>query len=288
MILTLALPPESLRQKVHTILPWAKTGEWRPLFGGRSNSAWHLTGDTPEQSVVLKLYRTQADNPLFPNDPQSEAQLLRHLAPTGIAPQLIDSFSYTTSRCNLYQAIPGKSWSDGVDDVAELIQTLHAYPIPDGLRPGPNGSAEVLAQADDILAHCEHAAPLRSLRPTQNVPPTDRMALLHCDIVASNLIKNETGLHLIDWQCPAMGDATEDLAVFLSPAMQTLYRGAPLTPLEVQKFLSHFAQEDSIRYRMLAPHYHYRMAAYCLWQAQNDRPDYMDGFAVELAALQAG
>lgn len=286
MILTLALPPESLRQKVHSILPWAQTGDWRPLFGGRSNSAWHLSGDAPDHSAVLKLYRTQADNLLFPNDPAAEAQLLRHLSHTGIAPQLIDSFCHADGQCNLYQAIPGKRWDSDVIPVATLIRTLHAVPAPKSLRAGPNGSTAVLAQADQILEKCTLAAPLRSLRPNSNVPPTQDQVLLHCDIVAGNLIQNDTGLHLIDWQCPALGDAVEDLAIFLSPAMQTLYRGAPLTKAENQQFLCEFEDKITLRYRMLAPHYHYRMAAYCLWHAQNDRPDYMDGYAAELAALQ--
>ncbi len=288
MILALALPPESLRQKVQSILPWAASGEWRPLFGGRSNSAWHLIGKTPEQSAVLKLYRTQANNPLFPNDPDAEARLLRHLAPTGIAPQWLASFSLKAGQCNLYQAIPGKSWAADVSKVAALIQTLHSVAPPKPLRQGPNGSTEILTQADTILDKCEATAPLRSLRPTQQVPPTDHLVLLHCDIVASNLIQNETGLHLIDWQCPAVGDAVEDLAIFLSPAMQTLYRGSPLSKAEVNQFLDLFDATTRKRYHMLAPHFHYRMAAYCLWQAQNDRPDYMDGYAVERAALQAG
>ena len=35
-------------------------------------------------------------------------------------------------------------------------------------------------------------------------------------------------MRLIDWQCPALGDPAEDIACFLSPAMQVIYGAGPL------------------------------------------------------------
>lgn len=287
MILTLPLPPKVLRDSVSAHLPWATHGEWVALFGGRTNCAWHVTGQDATQSAVLKLYRAPARNPLFPNDPAAEAALLDHLATTNIAPQLIANFQTEIGTCNLYQAIPGTPWSSGVTDVANLMQRLHAIAPPSGLRQSPNGSDAILAHADKILSMCHSTAALHGLRPKGTVPPTDHPALLHCDIVPGNLIQNETGLHLIDWQCPAIGDPAEDIAVFLSPAMQILYRGEALQTSDVNQFLDTQEKAQAIRHRMLAPFYHYRMAAYCLWQSQNDRPDYAEGYAAECAALQA-
>lgn len=287
MILTLPLPPKVLRDSVSTHLPWAAQGEWVALFGGRTNSAWHVTGKDVDQSAVLKHYRAPARNPLFPNDPKAEAALLDHLATSKIAPQLIAHFTTELGTCNLYQAIPGAPWSSGVADVANLIQRLHAIEPPKGLRASPNGSDAILAHADKIVSMCHSTAALRGLRPKGTVAPADQLALLHCDIVPGNLIQNDNGLHLIDWQCPAIGDAVEDLAVFLSPAMQMLYRGDALPQSDVNQFLDTQEKAQAIRHRMLAPFYHYRMAAYCLWQSQNDRPDYAEGYAAECAALQA-
>lgn len=287
VIQALPLPHVSLRQEVEEHLNWAKNAEWRPLFGGRSNCAWQVTGEDPDQAAILKLYRFPAQNPLFPNDPQAEARLLTHLAKTGIAPSIIASFETALGFCNLYKAVPGTPWTTNVQQVAELISKLHRTIAPNRLRQAPNGSEALLEQADKILAECSEGSMLQQHRPKQHVPPSKQTVLLHCDIVPGNLIQNDSGLHLIDWQCPAVGDATEDLAMFLSPAMQLLYRGSPLTKAEEKTFLSFQSADQKERYHELVPFYHYRMAAYCLWQSERDRPDYAQGFEVEFAALKA-
>ncbi|MDC0737617.1 phosphotransferase [Cognatishimia sp. SS12] len=285
MILTPTQPPQSLRHVVATHVAWATDGDWHPLFGGRTNSAWRLTRRGTADAVILKLYRAPAGNPLFPNDPKAEAILLRHLSGTGLAPELIASADHGLGHFNLYQAIPGAQWRDGTKDVAGLIKRLHAIPPPEGLRQAANGSDALLAQADAILAQCRNVASLSALRPQHSVLPTKDHVLLHTDIVAGNLIRNPSGLHLIDWQCPAIGDATEDLATFLSPGMQMLYRGTPLAAAEVSEFLGQFSEGQNIRYRMLCPFYHFRLAAYCLWQSERDAPDYEDGYCAEIVAL---
>lgn len=285
MILTHPLPPTDVRQKVADLLPWAADGNWQALFGGRTNAAWQVIGDQSEGAAVLKLYRSDAENPLFPNDPQAEAAMLRHLHGQEIAPELVADFTVGTMRCNLYHALEGQRWTDGVADVAQLIQRLHEVAPPKGLRLSANGSQAILAQAQSILEAAQaELAPSAGLTDI-NVPPTDQTALLHCDIVPGNLIQGGAGLRLIDWQCPARGDACEDLAVFLSPAMQLLYRGSPLTLDEEDTFLGAFAPTLQDRTRALMPAYHYRMAAYCLWQMSRGRMDYEDALKVELAAL---
>ena len=52
----------------------------KPLAGGRSNHVWRA-GDN-----VVKLYRRDAHNPLFANDPDRERAMLRALSGTGMAP----------------------------------------------------------------------------------------------------------------------------------------------------------------------------------------------------------
>ncbi|MGH1463905.1 MAG: aminoglycoside phosphotransferase family protein [Cognatishimia sp.] len=287
MIQSLPLPPAALRAQIASHLPWAQFGDWTPLFGGRTNSAWQVAAQDGSQAAVLKLYRAPAQNPLFPNDPIAEANLLQHLDGCAIAPKLIAQVSGAHGHGNLYQAVPGNRWVKGVQDVAKLMQQLHAIAPPKGLRPIANGSAALLAQADAIVDKCQHTDRLRVHRPAVTVAPNSHQVLLHCDIVPGNLISNGQGLHLIDWQCPGVGDPCEDLAIFLSPAMQILYRGTALSAAETVNFLQEFPEDSSIRYRMLSPCYHYRMAAYCLWQSQNNRPDYAEGYAAELAQLTA-
>lgn len=265
------------------ILQLAEDGHWQTLFGGRTNSAWLVSGD--DTSAVLKLYRQGGQNPLFPNDPKAEAQMLRYLKCAQIAPSLISEFSVEDAHCNLYEALPGRAWMQDVLPVAALIRRLHALTAPKGLRVVANGSEELLAHALHIMhaagAPGEIPARLRQI----SEPPTSSVTLLHGDIVPGNLICHGADLRLIDWQCPAVGDPTEDLAIFLSPAMQLLYRGSILSDVEVADFLAAFSSEQQRRYRSLAPLYHFRMIAYCRWQIARGQLEYSDALKVEEQAL---
>ncbi|MFY0659792.1 MAG: phosphotransferase [Shimia sp.] len=259
---------------------------WHPLFGGRTNTAWHgecgAYGD-----IVLKLYAGPARNPLFPNDPEAEAKLLQYLQPTGLAPTFLAGFETDLGICNVYAHVPGTTWQQDVNSVAALMLKLHGLVAPKGLRRVADGSAALIAQTLEIVRRCEKIPQFLSDLPNAVVPPSGQAVLLHSDIVPGNLIQSEGGLHLIDWQCPAVGDPCEDIAVFLSPAMQHLYRQSPLLETDIRDFLATYGQGDVIaRYRQLAPFYHARMAAYCLWQVENDRPAYAAGLQLEVAALQ--
>ncbi len=69
--------------------------------------------------------------------------------------------------------------------------------------------------------------------------------------------------------------------------MQQIYRGAPVTPDEEDSFL--FAYGDKLaaaRYRALAPWFHWRMAAYCLWRTIRGDADYQLPMAMELERLK--
>lgn len=264
-------------------MPWAADASWQALFGGRTNAAW-LVEDTG-QAAVLKLYRQGTENPLFPNDPAAEARMLSHLEGHALAPQLIAHFECDGVACNLYHALRGKPWRSGVTEVADLIKTLHQIPPPIGVRRIPNGAREIRQHAEQILALADKTLPQPESVALATTAPTTTDVLLHCDVVPGNLIRCENGLRLIDWQCPAVGDATEDIAVFMSPAMQLLYRGEVLSATEESHFLAAFPQEQRDRYAALAPVYHYRMAAYCLWQVSRGHADYQEAFEAECAAL---
>ena len=100
------------------------------------------------------------------------------------------------------------------------------------------------------------------------------------------MIAQKGGLKLIDWQCPAIGDPCEDIAVFLSPAMQIIYRGTALSTAERNAFLRAYPDEATIqRYRQLEPWYHWRMAAYCLWKEARGDKHAARAYAAEIDAL---
>ncbi len=292
MIQRLPVPPVSVRKEVHRIFPWAERGYWTSLFGGRTNSIWQVTAPTLNSTAILKLYRSNAGhlkdvNPLFPNDPDSEAKLLRHLHAESFAPNLIAKFGTDHGECILYEAIPGVRWQAGVADVANLITKLHQIPAPTGIRRIANGSAELALQSKEIARRCRDRSALGEMPEDNDIPPSQNLSLVHGDIVPGNLIQNEAGLHLIDWQCPAIGDPCEDIAIFVSPAMQLLYRGTILSVQERRDFNQNLPTKLVARYQALAPLYHFRMAAYCLWQSENGRPDYLEGYQAEMAALHS-
>ncbi len=280
-------PPKPLVDAVEARLQAAIGAKWLPLSGGRTNFAWKLEPTGNLDTLVVKLYRGPAKNPLFPNDPQAEALLLKMLGPTGLTPRLICELHTPAGTCNVYTHIPGQAWQADAHVVGALAKSLHANKPVNALRNVPDGSQALHAKTLAILADCKQADPLMAFAPQGHVPASGACALLHGDIVPGNLIHNATGLHLIDWQCPAQGDPCEDIAIFLSPAMQFIYRGMPLELREIKAFFATYdAPEIADRYQRLAPWYHWRMAAYCQWQSENGRSDYAAARDLEIAALQ--
>jgi aminoglycoside phosphotransferase (APT) family kinase protein len=113
--------------------------------------------------------------------------------------------------------------------------------------------------------------------------------LIHTDFGPGNLIAGAQGLKAIDWQCPASGDAAEDLAAFLSPAFQILYGRTPLTAAEEAEFLAAYGDAETIeRLRCVRPFYDWRMAAYCAMRQVNlaiSRPDASERYRLSTIAL---
>ena len=96
-----------------------------------------------------------------------------------------------------------------------------------------------------------------------------RRSLVHTDCGPGNIVRTRGGLMLIDWQCPGRGDAVEDIACFLSPAMMILYECPPHTHVARDAFLEAYGNPSVIaRYRRDAAAWHYRIGAYCVWRAR--------------------
>ena len=237
---------------------------------------------------MLKLYRTALRNPLFRNDGSLEAECLQALEKTGFVPRLRATGLHRMDHWVFYDHAPGTPWQEGPEPVGRLLRELHALSVPVSAPKGCNGSTDLETHGQNILDKCtsdsRHA--LSAQRPDTHVPPTDRTCLIHGDPVAGNILVAGNALTLIDWQCPAKGDPCEDIALFLSPAMQRLYRGKPLEPAEVKAFLSAYDRPEIVdRYQALRLWFAWRMAAYCLWRVENGAPDYAAGLKLEMDTI---
>lgn len=276
-------PPQALRQALIGVDLALSDTVFQPLTGGRTNRLWRFSSHG--RDLVCKMF-AGGSTPLFPNDGRVEADTIAHLDGADLAPEFVTFIQIPGAVALVYHRLDGIVWSGAVDPVAQLLHRLHRVaPLP--LRRMAKSPLEILQQGDAMLSQVQNseADHLLRVRPS---PPTCALeqVMLHGDPVPSNIVQNDTSLRLIDWQCPAIGDPTEDMAIFLSPAMQHLFGGRGLTPHEVDTFLKAYADPvRSARYLALAPLYHWRMAAYCLWKTQHGDPEYKAGYALELKRL---
>lgn len=257
------------------------------LYGGRTNQVWKVPG--LQENKVLKVYSNKFQNPLFRNDSDLEARCLSAFADLGLAPRLSAAGTFDEQNWVLYDHAPGRPWQINPEPVARALRKLHVQPVQIAAPFSCNGSKDLADHGASILGLLPvlERSELEALRPEVQVGPTSKRCVIHGDPVAGNVLMHDGHALLIDWQCPALGDPSEDLAVFLSPAMQQLYRGQTLTEAEANDFLDAYGDPDvSSRYYALKPWYHWRMAAYCLWREKTGTPDYAAGYALECDALR--
>ncbi len=270
----------------HLVIP--SQANWQILRGGRSNRLWRVRWR--DQDIVIKIAAgAKRGNPLFPNLPESEYEAMQRLAPHGLAPEPIACLKTAAGMILAYRHVRGIAGRVSPTEAALTLRKLHDHNAGGWVsRVIPSGSGAIAAQARAMLASCPspQARRLLSLAPSGLVPPTRRIALLHGDPVPANLVAGEEGTKLIDWQCPAAGDPCEDIAIHLSPAMKALYGHRPLRPREKQAFLAAYGDpEITARYRRLAPFFHWRMAAYCLWKFVRGAREYGSAMRLEIAML---
>ncbi|HVJ43485.1 MAG TPA: phosphotransferase [Dongiaceae bacterium] len=269
----------------------------KPLTGGYLNQVFRVTG--PFGDWVFKRFKAGSELTLFPNMARAEARALSILGPLGIAPRLIDFIDDPDHGMILvYTFHAGTAWPGPADAsvdtpslaaVAALLRRQHQLTV-DGFRNVPVTPADILEQGDQFLQHVERPHELRRLRPA----PVDclvllRRSLLHTDVGPGNLILGPQGLRLIDWQCPALGDAAEDLCAFLSPAFQILYGRPALTAAQRAAFLDAYDDRRvAERLHLLEPFFHWRMATYCSMRQQQyavARPEAAAAYEKALDAL---
>ncbi len=119
----------------------------------------------------------------------------------------------------IYDYVEGRPWHDGTADVARVLLRKESVD-PAGFRPVPWRPVEILAEGDGLFPRCSAVPANRPAPP--DIPPPDRLSLIHTDLGQGNLIGQGAGLRIVDWQCSAAGDLVEDIYSFLSPAFQIL------------------------------------------------------------------
>jgi len=243
-----------------------------PLAGGFWNDNFRVRG--PGIDWVVKRYRKEHRESLFPNLPGAEARALSVLQPIQVAPARVAFFEQAEEYPVLvYQYWPGQVWKKDVVPIARLLRRLHALPVARSeFRTLPVEATGILAQGDcllDGLPPTDMVERLRLRRPAPVTgPPLQQPALVHTDVGAGNLIAGPQGVRLIDWQCPGIGDPAEDLWAFLSPAFHILFEHAPLTRMESECFVKTYDEAGTTaRLAHLSPYFAYRMTAYCCRRA---------------------
>lgn len=293
-----APPPVSLVAywQAQASVPIPPGDRWRALAGGRTNAVWAVP--SPGGALVVKLYRNAAATPLFGNDPDAEQASLTALAGTGLAPDLIATGHTPAGRSIVYAHVAGRTWRNGDDPVpvARALARLHAHPPAASLPRLPVGATRLRREARSIADTLGQAGePVRShlALAVENALPEVIPAFIHGDPTAANTLLSDGAIRFIDWQCPGLGDPADDLAVFLSPAMQIVSGNAPLGPDVAASFLDAYHEAAPpgsgavARYRARAPLYHVRMAAYALWRAQRGDRVYADAADAEIEAIRA-
>lgn len=264
--------------------------------GGYKNQVFRVRDG--KTVLVAKLYLASAadDNPYYPNHPELEALALQHLAGRGLAPDLVAWTAEGTEPALLvYRFVDGQIWDHGEDSAARLIAAVHAVSPPEGMRRVPDSPASICDHGFRMLVMAGGNATLEQLRPADpSDAPPPKTVLLHTDCGPGNIIVAPDGARLIDWQCPALGDAAEDIACFLSAAMMRLYRRRPHDAAARERFLLAYGVGAAVeRYLRHGAAYHWRIACYCAYRAETlARSDpatalaYREALAAEIAFLE--
>ncbi|MBW6416208.1 aminoglycoside phosphotransferase family protein [Celeribacter sp. PS-C1] len=276
-------PPEELRSFASKTYGADQT--WSALSGGRSNRSWRLLSGG--ESWVFKLFDPERANHLFPNDPTAEIIALKALGGTGLAPDFENSFVADAGVCLIYRYVVGRPTPQTDAGTIRLLANLHGVAAPK-LRHLEINPKALLRDGQKFLERIatDRAKRLSKCAPGLKDVPSGPNVFLHGDPVPANVLADGDTRCMIDWQCPATGDATADLAIALSPAMHVVYGAGALTSSQEREALLAYPDADVIeRYLALKPFYHWRMAAYCAWKAAHGEAVYENAFEAELSRI---
>ena len=257
---------------------------WHTQTGGRTNKVWRLKGET---DLICKLYLQTKTNPLFNNSPEAEYRCLLWLDGSQIAPKPYKYLRTPFGEVLLYDYIKGQIWFHDVDTVSELLTRIRKHKCPKGLRILSNLPSDIKQTGFEIINKLNnyHKDKLIKICPEVSIPDIEPV-LLHTDVVPGNLILGDKGLRLIDWQCPAIGDPIVDIMMFLSPGMHEVYGSGKLSMKNHEVFLMSLTSDLRNRYNIVGSLYHWRMAAYCFWKAEQGFTEYENAAFAEIDHLK--
>ena len=257
---------------------------WHTQAGGRTNKVWRLLG---EKDLVCKLYLETKTNPLFNNTPEEEYRCLLLLDGSDIAPKPYKFLKTPFGEVLLYIFIKGETWSNDVSTVSGLLTRIHKHKYPKDLRILSNLPSEIKQSGFEIINRLNgyHKNELMNICPDVSISDIEPV-LLHTDVVPGNLILGNEGLRLIDWQCPAIGDPILDIMMFLSPGMHEIYGSGKLSMKDHEAFLMNLSPKLRNRYNIIGPLYHWRLAAYCFWKAEQGFMEYENAALAEINLIK--
>jgi thiamine kinase-like enzyme len=257
---------------------------WHAQTGGKTNKVWRIIGD---KDLICKLYVETKTNPLFNNTPEAEYACLIWLDGSNIAPKPYNYLKTPFGDVLLYYYIKGHIWYNNVDTVVELLTRIREHKYPKGLRVLSNLPSNIKQTGLDIInkLNSYHKDKLIKICPDVSISDIEPV-LLHTDVVPGNLILGDRGLRLIDWQCPAIGDPILDIMMFLSPGMHEIYGSGKLSMKDHEVFLMNLTPKLRSRYIILGPLYHWRLAAYCFWKAEQGYMEYENAALAEIDLLK--
>jgi thiamine kinase len=257
---------------------------WHTQTGGRTNKVWRLAG---EKDLICKLYLDTQTNPLFNNTPKAEYECLLLLKGSGIAPNPYKYLKTPFGDVLLYDYIKGQTWSHNVNIVSELLTRIHKHQYPKGLRILSALPSDIKQTGLEIINKLNSYQKNKLIKICPDVSISDiEPVLLHTDVVPGNLILGNKGLRLIDWQCPAIGDPIVDIMMFLSPGMHEVYGSGKLSMKDHELFLMGLTSDLRNRYNFIGPLYHWRLAAYCFWKAEQGFIEYETAALAEIDLLK--
>ncbi|MDB4017174.1 phosphotransferase [Amylibacter sp.] len=257
---------------------------WYAQTGGQTNKVWRLEG---EKDLICKLYLESKTNPLFNNNPEAEYRCLLWLEGSDIAPKPYKYLKTPFGEVLLYNYIKGQTWSHNVSTVSELLTRVHKHKYLKDLRTLSALPSDIRGTGFKIIdkLNSYHKNKLNMICPDVSISDIEPV-LLHTDVVPGNLIIGKEGLRLIDWQCPAIGDPIVDIMMFLSPGMHEIYGSGKLSMKDHETFLLNLIPKLRNRYNILGPLYHWRLAAYCFWKAEQGFIEYEKAALAEIDLLK--
>ena len=257
---------------------------WHAQTGGQTNKVWRLIG---EKDLICKLYLETNTNPLFNNTPEEEYKCLLWLEGSNIAPKPYKYLKTPFGEVLLYNFIKGESWSHDVSTVSELLTQIRKHKYPKGLRILSCCPSDIKQTGIEITNKLNKYHQNELINICSDVEVSDiEPVLLHTDVVPGNLILGDGGLRLIDWQCPAIGDPIVDIMMFLSPGMHEIYGPGKLSMKDHEAFLMSLTSNLRNRYNIIGPLYHWRLAAYCFWKAEQGFIEYENAAFAEIDLLK--